>query len=180
MVKHIHLFFCIFISASFFSGMAQDNSSVVNNSVAAGYYQSVNLDNETSCNCNEKTERTFLLNKGLVEGDVVNYNLHAYSFSFGNNTLPVSKLFKAFENDKTIYKVSVKEWEAFMLLTTPEFDKASFEKAAVTVFGSFTPIATEDFLKIKNLKAYSEYLNFHSKETNNPKEENNNSEKNTH
>lgn len=153
---------------------------MVNNSLVTGFYQSINLDNETPCNCNEKTERTFQLNKGLVEGDVVSYNLHAYSFSFGNNTLPVSKLFKAFEKDKTIYKISVKEWDAFMLLTTPEFDKASFENAAVAVFAHFSPISAGDFLKIKNLKAYSEYLNSVSKETNSPIEENNIPQKVTH
>ncbi|MFN8238344.1 MAG: hypothetical protein U0T77_09250 [Chitinophagales bacterium] len=179
MIKHIHFFICIFSSFAFLSGKAQDNSTS-NTTGISGYYQSINLDDQTPCNCNDKTERMLLLNKGLVEGDVINYNLHAYSFSFGSSTLPVSKLFKAFENDKTIYKISMKEWDAFMLLTTSEFDKASFEKAAATVFASFSPITPADFLKLKNLQAYTEYVNFLSKETNNPKEQIINSEKSTH
>ncbi|MBK9329586.1 MAG: hypothetical protein IPM95_09820 [Sphingobacteriales bacterium] len=179
MTKRIHLFICIFFSVAFLPVKAQD-TIMVNVAAVPGYYQSLNLDNQTPCNCNEKTERTFQLNKGLVEGDVVSYNLHAYSFSFGSNTLPASKLFKAFENDKTVYKISVKEWDAFMLLTTPEFNKASFENAASGVFADFSSIAATDFLKNKNLKAYSEYVNSLSKETNNPKEENIIPEKITH
>jgi hypothetical protein len=90
---------------------------------AVSYYQSVDLNPNTPCNCNQKTARTQELNRGLIPNDVTSYKLHAYSFRLPVNTIVASKLFKAFENDATIYKVSMKEWDSFMLLTTDKFDE---------------------------------------------------------
>jgi hypothetical protein len=90
--------------------------------------------------------------------EISNYNLVAYKFTFGNSTLPASKLFKAIENDPTVYKVSLKEWDSFLLLTTKEFDAQSFESAASKVFGSFIKIEPKDFLVTKNISSYNEYI----------------------
>jgi hypothetical protein len=145
MNKFIQLFI-ILLSSSVGSIFAQ-----ISNTGAApnGYYQTINLDEQTPCNCNEKTQRTFDLTKGLRPNEVTNYNLVAYKFTFGNSTLPASKLFKAIENDPTVYKVSLKEWDSFLLLTTKEFDAQSFESAASKVFGSFIKIDPKDFLVTK-------------------------------
>lgn len=136
---------------------AQDvNTSIT--TTANGYYQTIDLNPETPCSCNQKTQRTLDLSKGLRPNDVLDYKLYAYSFTFGNNTNAASKLFKSFENDITIYKVSMKEWSAFMLLTTKDFDFASFEKAAQSVFATFSSMRPEDFLKLKNTTSYNEYI----------------------
>jgi hypothetical protein len=154
MNKFIQLFI-ILLSSSVGSIFAQ-----ISNTGAApnGYYQTINLDEQTPCNCNEKTQRTYDLTKGLRPNEVTNYNLVAYKFTFGNSTLPASKLFKAIENDPTVYKVSLKEWDSFLLLTTKEFDAQSFESAASKVFGSFIKIDPKDFLVTKNISSYNEYI----------------------
>jgi hypothetical protein len=125
-----------------------------------GYYQSINLDNESPCNCNAKTQRTFDLAKGLRPNDVLNYKLHAYKFTLGSSTNSVSKLFKAFEKDNSIYKISMKEWDSFLLLTNENFDVASFEQAAKSVFTFFEPMSALDFLKSKNLIAFNELIKY--------------------
>lgn len=139
---------------------ADDEKTKVDVPLVKGYYQTINLDAETPCNCNEKTQRTHDLAKGLIPNDVVNYKLQAYKFTFGNSTVGVSKLFKAFEEDKSIYKVSMKEWDSFMLLTTDKFDVSSFEAAAKLVFATFEPIPVEDYLLRKNSASYTEYMKF--------------------
>jgi hypothetical protein len=155
MIKYIQLLLFIIIFPSICSFAQQVGVSA---GISSGYYQSVNLNPETPCTCDQKTQRTHDLAKGLIPGDVNNYNLYAYSFSFGSNTNAASKLFKAFENDVAIYKISMKEWSSFMLLTTKDFDVSSFEIAAKQVFATFVPITPEDFLKIKNTTSYYEYI----------------------
>lgn len=123
-----------------------------------GYYQTISLDDTTPCNCDAKTDRTHQLNKGLVPYDVSNYKLHAYQFTFGNTSIPAAKLFKALENDLSVYKVSMKEWQSFMLLTTEKFDSRSFELAAAKAFITFNKMQPEEFLKIKNTTSYLEYI----------------------
>jgi hypothetical protein len=169
MIKRIHLFCFIVLNAAGFSSYAQ-NSETVSAAQVNGYYQRINLDDESACNCKEKTDRTYELSKGLRPGEVTKYQLHAYRFQLGNSTLPVSKLFKAFESDNSIYKISVQEWNAMLLLTTASFDKASFETAAAGVFSTFTVMDVAEFLKMKNSESYAEYLNALRKETNNPNE----------
>ena len=160
MKKYIHfiflllLFSCLKISAQNSNALTSSNTVPVAN----GYYQTINLDAETTCNCNEKTQRTYDLAKGLKPNDVKNYELHAYQFKFGATTVPVSKLFKALENDATVYKVSMKEWDSFMLLTTKDFDVLSFETAAMKIFDTFSLMLPEDFLKTKNMDSYNEYV----------------------
>lgn len=170
MIKHIHFYLTSFL---LFTIPILFSNNLFAGNPNSGYYQQINLDAVTPCNCGEKTERTYELNKGLREGEVTKYQLHAYQFAFGESILPASKLFKAFESDKNIYKVSVKEWTALMLLTTPEFDKASFETAAKSIFKEFTPIDPADYLKNKNTESYTEYIQSLKKETNEPKERNN-------
>jgi hypothetical protein len=154
MNKFIQLFI-ILLSSSVGSIFAQNSN---NNNSANGYYQTINLDDKTPCNCNEKTQRTYDLAKGLRPKEISNYNLVAYKFTFGNSTLPASKLFKAMEKDPSIYKVSLKEWDSFMLLTTKDFNINSFEAAGIKAFGSFSKISLEAFLKTKSSEIYNEYL----------------------
>lgn len=142
----------------FINTYAADGDVAKDVPVTKGYYQSVNLDTDTPCSCSDKTQRTYDLAKGLKPNDVKNYELHAYQFKFGSSTLPVSKLFKALENDATVYKVSLKEWDSFMLLTTKNFDVLSFETAAMKIFGAFSLMRPEDFLKTKNMDSYNEYI----------------------
>lgn len=162
MKKRIQLFLLLFLFTVFtFRMYAQNNNiSTVTTSLPAtnGYYQTINLDAETPCSCSDKTQRTYDLAKGLRPNDVKNYELHAYQFKFGPSTIPVSKLFKAFENDATVYKVSMKEWDSFMLLTTKDFNVSSFETAAMKIFDSFSLMLPEDFLKTKNIDSYNEYI----------------------
>ncbi len=155
MKKGLHFLLLIptILCSLFASAQVGETPKVVN-----GYYQTIDLNPSTECGCDKKTERTHELNKALNQYDVLNYKLHAYKFSFGNSTNAVAKLFKAFENDVTIYKISMKEWTSFMLLTSDTFDAASFEKAAKTVFASFEPMAIEDFLKSKNTTSYNEFM----------------------
>lgn len=127
----------------------------INNS--KGYYQTIDIDSDTPCNCNDKTQRTHDLARGLFPSDVSNYELHAYQFSFGTSTTGASKLFKSLENDMSVYKVSMKEWNSFMLLTTKDFDALSFEIAASKVFDSFSIMQPDVFLKEKNLESYNEF-----------------------
>ena len=160
MNRNIHLLFILLFLYSIVS-YAQDNNpdKIITTQSVNGYYQKIDLRDDTPCNCDQKTDRTYELNKGLIEKDVLKYQLHAYKFTLGNSIGSISKLFKAFENDLTLYKVSMKEWESFMLLTTSDFDAASFEKAAVSVFGAFVPIPPLEFLKLKNTSSYNEYFN---------------------
>jgi hypothetical protein len=160
MQKNIQLVFLLVFILNI-ATYAQDSTSTkvaTTAPIADGYYQRIDLNPNSPCNCNQKTQRTTELAKGLRPNDVLDYKIYAYSFTFGNNTNAVSKLFKSFENDLTIYKVSMKEWSAFMLLTTKDFDFASFEKAAQSVFATFAPMTPEDFLKIKNTTSYNEYI----------------------
>lgn len=126
--------------------------------VVNGYYQTIDLNPNTPCGCDQKTQRTLDLAKGLRPRDVLDYKLYAFSFSFGNNTNSASKLFKAFENDKSVYKISLKEWSAFMLFTTKDFDVASFIEAAKQVFATFNAMTPEEYLKMKNTSSYNEYM----------------------
>ena len=157
MIKYIQTLFLIvavFCNYTF----AQQTENLTSVSTTKGYYQTVDLNAETPCGCDSKTQRTHDLAKGLIPYDVLNYKLHAYKFTFGNSMNAVAKLFKAFENDATIYKVSMKEWTSFMLLTSDKFDAASFEKAAKTAFATFEPMEIEDFLKAKNTSSYNEFM----------------------
>ena len=160
MNKYIHfilfilLFSCLKISAQNSNALQSSNTVPVAN----GYYQTINLDEETSCDCNEKTQRTRDLSKGLRPKDVINYDLHAYKITLKNSFLSVPKLFKGLENDTTVYKVSMKEWDSFMLLTTKDFDALSFEVAAMKVFAEFSVMLPEDFLRMKNTDSYNEYV----------------------
>lgn len=155
MFKYLHalMFFIAFVT---FQKLSAQNTQTTN--TAIGYYQTIDLNPDSECGCAKKTDRTFELNKGLMQYDVLNYKLHAYKFTFGVSSNAMSKLFKAFENDLTIYKISMKEWTSFMLLTSSEFDVASFEKAAKQVFATFEPISALDFLKIKNTTSYNELV----------------------
>lgn len=156
---NIHLLIITIIFLSY-SVHAQDSLNTKLNAVKIkdGFYQKIDLNPDSPCSCDQKTQRTFDLAKGLRPKDVLDYSLHAYSFTFGNNTNAASKLFKAIENDFTVYKISMKEWTSFMLLTGGDFDVASFEQAAKLVFATFTPMTPEEFLKIKNTTSYYEYI----------------------
>lgn len=123
-----------------------------------GYYQTLDLNPETPCACDAFSDRHIQLYKALAPRDTRNYHLHAYSFSLGNVLIPASKLFKAFEMDNSVYKVSVNEWESLMLLTTADFDATSFEKAAKSIFKTFEPMQPIDFLRKRDVAAYQEYL----------------------
>ncbi len=156
MNKTIQLFY-LFLNLFIFSSVtAQDNTKTVQ--LANGYYQTIDLNPNTSCDCNAKTERTLQLNKALAPKDVLNYKLHAYKFSLGNNSNMMAKLFKAMEKDLSIYKVSMKEWTAFMVLTTDEFDATSFEQAAKSVFTTLEAMPVKDFLQSKNIDSYNELV----------------------
>lgn len=126
----------------------------------AGYYQTINIENDTPCSCDEKTQRTFDLAKGIRPGDVSNYDLHAYKIVAGDKLTSIAKIFKAFEKDNSVYKLSIIEWNSILLLTNKDFDKISFETAAKNVFSSFESITPEIFLKQKNIDAYKEYVEF--------------------
>lgn len=154
MIKYLHFF--LFVLIYTIAVNAQPNNQI--STSTSGFYQTVNLDNLTPCNCSEKTQRTYDLAKGLRPRDVKDYKLFAYKFSFGSSTIAASKLFKAMETDNSIYKVSMKEWDSFMLLTTDKFDYSSFEKAAAAVFETFSKISPEEFLKVKNIESYNEYM----------------------
>lgn len=133
----------------------------INNTIDStiGYYQSIDLNPETPCNCNLKTQRTFDLAKGLRPNDVLDYKLYAYSFTSSNSSnVSVIKLFKSFENDLNVYKISLVEGKSFMILATNDFDIVSFEMAAKSIFLELISIAPEDFLKIKNSTSYYEYV----------------------
>lgn len=145
-----------FVCHSFANAQVEINTAKKTQN-STGYYQTINLDDQTPCNCKDKTQRTHDLAKGLIEKDVLKYKLYAYKFTFGESTLPVSKLFKALENDSSVYKVSMIEWSSFLLLTTNKFDNISFETAAQKAFGTFSSILPEDFLKAKNTTSYLEY-----------------------
>lgn len=128
--------------------------------VVNGYYQTIDLNADTPCGCDNKTERTYQLSKGLLDNDLVDYKLHAYKFKIGNFTNAFLKLFKAFENDPSVYKLSMKKWDSFMLVTTDNFDAASFEKAASVAMENIAPILPEEFLKEKNINTYNVYMQF--------------------
>jgi len=168
-IYSILVFFLVFELQSY----AQNNILSENKAQTTvnGYYQTINLDNETPCNCNEKTQRTYDLAKGLRPSDLREYELHTYKFKFGSSTIPASKLFKALENDASVYKVSIKEWDSFLLLTTKEFDVLSFEAAAMKIFDLFSLMKPEDFLKTKNMDSYNEYLKKLEKESAQPQSE---------
>lgn len=158
MKKNIQLCFVALVTF-YLNSSAQEGASVVKaNEVKSGYYQSINFEDAAPCNCDQKTQRTHDLNKALSKNDVTYYNLHAYRFNFGDSPASMAKLFKALEGDASVYKVSMKEWDSFMLLTTVEFDVASFEAAARVAFRYFEPMQPEDFLKNKNQTSYEEYI----------------------
>lgn len=160
MKKNIHLYLLLILSVMSSNGIW---AQVVNKEQApaparVGYYQKIDFSPDTPCGCDKKTDRTRALNKALATRDVEDYYLHAYRFTFLETPAPVAKLFKALEGDASVYKVSMKEWDSFMLLTTADFDNASFEAAAKIAFATFEPMQPEDFLKSKNLTAYDEYM----------------------
>ncbi len=159
MIKSIHFLVLFSILLTSFELKGQDTSAV-QPVKANGYYQTIDLNPDTPCSCDEKTDRTRDLNKTLQPAEVTDYQLHTYSFTFGNSVTAASKLFKALEKDASVYKVSMKEWSSFMLLTTKDFDAASFEAAARQSFQSFAPMIPEDFLKIKNTAAYNAYMEY--------------------
>lgn len=158
MKKHIQLF--LLLSFIIFNSNASDGELAKHLPVTKGYYQTIDLDDNTPCNCNEKTQRMYDLIKGLRPHEVENYDLHTYAFTLGKSFLSVPKLFKALENDPSVYKVSLIEWNSMMLLTTKDFDAVSFEIIAMKVFDSFSLMQPEDFLKIKNMDSYNEYIEF--------------------
>lgn len=166
MKQSLHFLLLIPITLCSIMLRAQDNQTV---KVADGYYQTVDLNPDTECGCDKKTERTHQLNKGLNQYDVLNYKLYAYKFTFGSSTNAVAKLFKAFENDLSVYKISMNEWTSFMLLTSDSFNAASFEKAAKSAFATFEPMAVEDFLRAKNTNAYKEFLKAKEEQQQTPK-----------
>ncbi|MEZ5025999.1 MAG: hypothetical protein R2739_05395 [Chitinophagales bacterium] len=134
----------------------------------SGYYQKIDLDLNTSCTCKDKTTRTYELAKALQPEDFSKYNFYAYTFQFPENINGVSKLFKAFENDLSVHKISMIEWSSFMLLVDDTFDKNSFEIAANKIFKTITPISYSEFLnkKVRDKTLLSEYLNLADKQQN--------------
>lgn len=156
MKKRIQLF--TFLSFLFFNIYAVDGDVASDFPVTNGYYQTIDLDDNTPCNCNEKTQRMYDMTKGLYPKDVIKYELHPYKISLGNSYLAAPKLFKALENDRSVYKVSLIDWKYMMLLTTKDFDALSFETAALKVFSSFSKMQADEFLKLKNMESYNEYM----------------------
>ena len=129
------------------------------------YYQTINLDDTTACNCNNKSDRNAALNTRLLESDVKLYDMHAYKYVFKESMLPTSKLVYAFEEDKNVYKGSFSmETNTFMILTTPKFDLQSFEGAAKIAFKEIYSINPQDFLIKKNKSCYDEYMKFLEKQ----------------
>ena len=139
---------------------AQQGDKVIDNTkTPPALYSSIDFEENTPCNCNQKTERARELSKGLLDQDLKQYDLHAYTFSFkNNNPQGWAKLFKTMESDPTIYKVSVKEWDSFLLLTTPGFDVAAFEAAAQKALDNFSVITPDVYLKAKNTALFNTYL----------------------
>ena len=129
--------------------------------VVSGYYQTIDLNPETECGCDFKTPRNEELNSRLLEYDVLNYNMHAYKYEFGTSMMPASKLFYAFENDQTVRKISFSmETKTFMLITTPDFDNASFEAAAKIAFKEVSPIVATNYLYKKCINCYNAYMKY--------------------
>jgi hypothetical protein len=123
----------------------------------SGRYQMIELDPAKPCNCNEKTPRYFEMYQAVQEQDIRQYRMIAYKFSFGPSIDQASKLFRALEQDPAVMKISIREWDYFMLFTTDEFDAASFDTAAGSVFGEISAITPADFFLYKNaslLKIY--------------------------
>lgn len=149
-------------SVLFFSSSlsAQQGDKVIDNTkTPPALYSSIDFEENTPCNCSQKTDRTRQLSKGLLDQDLKQYDLHAYTFSFkNNNPQGWAKLFKAMESDPTIYKVSVKEWDSFLLLTTPGFDVAAFEAAAQKAVDNFSVITPDVYLKAKNTALFNAYM----------------------
>jgi len=153
LLLYLLLELCLFSSL-----YGQDSlNSVPPRSLKVGYYQTIDLSSNTPCACDAKTPRTRELNKALAPKDVLEYQLHAYKFSFLDTPAPVAKLFKAIEGDQTVYKISMKEWDSFVLLTHRNFDTASFEEACKLVFATFEVIDPAQYLLSKNQEAYQEY-----------------------
>lgn len=149
-------------SVLFFSSSlsAQQGDKVIDNTkTPPALYSSIDFEENTPCNCSQKTDRTRQLSKGLLDQDLKQYDLHPYTFSFKNNDPQGwAKLFKAMESDPTIYKVSVKEWDSFMLLTTPGFDVAAFETAAQKALDNFSVTTPDVYLKAKNTALFNTYM----------------------
>jgi hypothetical protein len=149
-------------SVLFFSSSlsAQQGDKVIDNTkTPPALYSSIDFEENTPCNCSQKTDRTRQLSKGLLDQDLKQYDLHPYTFSFKNNDPQGwAKLFKAMESDPTIYKVSVKEWDSFMLLTTPGFDVAAFEMAAQKALDNFSVTTPDVYLKAKNTALFNTYM----------------------
>lgn len=163
MKKNIQLCFVLLVSLYLNSQAQEFAAQSKAEELKSGYYQSVNFDDGIPCNCNQKTQRTHDLNKALGKNDVIYYSLHAYRFNFGDSPAAMAKLFKALEGDASVYKVSMKEWDAFMLLTTADFDVASFEAAARIAFHYFESMPPADFLKSKSQTSYEEYMSEQAK-----------------
>lgn len=155
MKKLLHIFVYIFFV---FYASAQENLDSEINTLS--YYQSIDLDAETPCNCNEKTDKVKQLYKGVVDKDFYDNKLHAYHFSYGNSINAFSKLFQALENDPSVIKISMNEWNSFMLFTTDKFDSNSFEKAAKKAFVTFYTISPDDYLLKKNADLFATYKSY--------------------
>ncbi len=151
------VFSILFLSASL---SAQQGDKVIDNTkTPPALYSSIDFEENTPCNCSQKTDRTRQLSKGLLDQDLKQYDLHPYTFSFKiNDPQGWAKLFKAMESDPTIYKVSVKEWDSFMLLTTPGFDVAAFETAAQKALDNFSVTTPDVYLKAKNTALFNTYM----------------------
>ena len=163
MKKNVQLLFFI-ISIIFANTIYAQDSLILNKNKATeikGYYQSIDLNAETPCNCEIKTARNEELNTRLLEYDVLNYNMHAYKYEFGTSMMPASKLFHAFEKDSAVRKISFSmETKTFMLITTPEFDIASFEAAAKIAFKELSPIVATNYLYKKSINCYNAYVKY--------------------
>lgn len=149
-------------SVLFFSSSlsAQQGDKVIDNTkTPPALYSSINFEENTPCNCNQKSARALHLSKGILDQELKEYDLHPYTFSFkNNNPQGWAKLFNAMESDPTIYKVSVKEWDSFMLLTTPGFDVAAFEMAAQKALDNFSVTTPDVYLKAKNTALFNTYM----------------------
>ncbi len=126
-----------------------------------GFYQTINIDSITPCNCNTKTVRNENLNEHLKADDIQNFNLIAYSYIPYTNYIGASKLFSSMERDSSVHKISFMMSEhCFMLVVNENFDKMSFENALSNVFKSINHMDAAIFLGKKNpllLELYNKF-----------------------
>jgi hypothetical protein len=147
-MKNLHIlvvFTCVWVFP--FSAYAQKDENVN----YTGYYQTIDIDPLTPCDCNSKTDRNSALNEHLIKNDIINYNLIAYKYEPLSTYVTASKLFFSIENDSSVHKISFMMSEhCFMLAIDKKFDKLSFEKALFKVFKSVTQLDVAEFLRKKN------------------------------